>query len=170
MKTKIKNIIMALVIFFIGVSLILGSYVWFLNKMRRVQVGTARPTFPYSDYSLDELNKLYPQYIENTVPTTQTPEQTHEKFVAALKKGDLDEAVKCCVVEGNKAKMTELLESVKQKNMWNIMLGDISDIKKDVELGDRVGYIYSGTYKGEKIGNTIMFSKDSQGVWLIESL
>ncbi|KKQ40650.1 MAG: hypothetical protein US58_C0014G0012 [Candidatus Magasanikbacteria bacterium GW2011_GWA2_37_8] len=47
----------------VGAVMIFAGYGWFLNRMARVDTGTARPTFPYRDYSLEELNKLYPQYI-----------------------------------------------------------------------------------------------------------
>jgi len=90
----------------VGAVMIFAGYGWFLNRMARVDTGTARPTFPYRDYSLEELNKLYPQYITyDDVPTIQTPEQTHQKFIEALKREDFDEAARCCFKEGDEERV-----------------------------------------------------------------
>lgn len=170
-KTRWGLLIILIIIFFGGFLGIIFGYRWFLNKMRRVDAGTARATFPYSDYSDEELNKLYPQYIENKAPTIQSPEQTHELFVTALKKGDFDEAVKCCFREGDQAKMKESLEEIKTKGLLTEMIEDLNRnfVKESMDYNLAI-YSFSTLKNNEQYGHRINFIKNSQGVWLIESL
>ena len=170
MENKKRAILMGLAVFFIVAVLFLAGFVWYKNKMLRVAAGTARPNFPFFDYSQDELNKMYPQYVENTAPTIQTPEQTHAKFVEALKKSDFDEAVECCVVEDMRTKMKEMLGSVRNRGKLELMINDIRDIEQENMYNVKATYIYGGTYNGEKVANFMVFRKDINGVWLIESL
>ena len=97
MRTKI--LVFLLVISIIVIVCISAFYGWFLFQRDRIITGTARSYFPYTDYSVDQLYKMYPQTMNENVVTTQTPEQTHAKFIAALKAQDFDEAVKCCFFE-----------------------------------------------------------------------
>lgn len=153
-----------------GVVVIFVSYNWFLQKQKRVLNGTARPDFPYSDYSDSELERLYPHDAENTAPTVQSPEETHRKFLIALKEENFDEAVSCCFREGDRASMKEFLMGLKTKGQLNLMMSDIREIYKDNMGSMTATYIYAGTYKGEKVGNTLDFIKTSNGYWYIESL
>ncbi len=170
---RIWVVIVAFLVLVVGGAGVFFGYSWFLGKQARVLSGTARPKFPYRDYSIEELNKLYPQELNVDVPTTRTPEETHALFVAALKKGDFDEAVNCCFRSGDRAKTLEFLNGVKQKGMLDLMIGDITrDFEKDMMLDTMATYVFSGTGpKGEKnMAGTMHFRKNSEGIWYIESL
>ena len=158
-------------IFILGVGLIFCGYWWFLGKQARVLSGTARANFPYRDYSTEELNQLYPQYFNENVPTVRSPEVTYTLFVAALKKGDFDEAVNCCFRAGDRAKTLEFLNGVKQKGMMDLMIGDITrDFKQDMMLDTMATYVYNGTLNSQRSGGMMTFRKSSDGIWYIESL
>lgn len=171
LSDKTLKIIIAMAVVVLGVSFILGGYIWFDKKQRRVLAGTARPTFPYSDYSIDELNKLFPQYLNEDVATTQTPEETYGKFITALKAENFEEAARCCFRGGDQEKMINAFKNIKQKGQLSAMIKDLdTKIEKDW-LGDNKGsYSYTVIKDGEKYGEYISFIKNSQGVWLIESL
>ncbi len=155
---------------FLTLVAIFGAYSWFLGKQARVLSGTARSDFPFSDYSRNELERLYPQYPENLAPNIQTPEQTHAKFLAALKKEDFDEAVNCCFRVGDRERIKEFLFGIKSKGMLPLMINDIKEIHKDLENSWEATYVYSGTSKGEKIANFMIFTKTTAGIWYIKSL
>lgn len=167
---RTKTSVFLLIITIAVIACISAFYGWFLIQSDRIATGTAKPYFPYSDYSIDELNKMYPQTMNENVVTTQTPEQTHTKFISALKAQDFDEAVKCCFFEGDwsKAKMT--LEKVQSSGGLSTMIKDIEKIDKELLLDTVASYSYATTENGEKIGHTINFVKDENGVWRIKSL
>jgi len=171
-KTRFSVIILAIVIFVLGLVLIIGGYAWFIRKQARVLAGTARSNFPYSDYSLAELNQMYPQYIDYSgVADKQTPEQTHALFLSALKKGDFDAAVNCCFREGDRVKEKEFLNGVKEKGMLNLMISDLNrDFKKESVFNNKASYSYSVIINGRKVAGGLNFIKASDGIWYIESL
>ncbi len=164
-----KKFFIWLLVLVLGVVLIFSAYSWFLNKQERVLNGTARPDFPYSDYSTVELNQLYPQEPENNAPTVQSPEQTHAKFLAAVKKGDFDEAVNCCFREGDRVGMKAHLEDLKNKGLLGVMLSDIKEIRKDYEDSWTRTYVFSGISKGEKTAGFLEFIKTTSGIWYLKS-
>jgi len=169
MTTK-KTIILVVIILVVGVIAFLGS-IWVQNKMLKVKYGSARSNFPYTDYTQEELNKMYPQQIENNALTTQTPEQTHAMFVAALKKGDFDEATKCCFVEGDRVKIKEGLNKIKNDGTLPQMIKDLdTEIKLNVLTGSKATYDYFVKNDDKNMASGITFLKDENGVWLIESL
>ena len=175
MSQKLKTALIALLILIAGMLFVLGAYSWFLNKRGRVEAGTARPTFPYSDYSFEELNKLYPQFVNENVTTTQTPEQTHRIFVDNLKKGDLNEAVECCFVKEEWADMKSGLQRVKEKGELNAMVADLdteirNDLNYKLNKDASATYFYSSDRGGKQIGSSIDFIKSTKGIWLIKSL
>jgi len=155
---------------FLVLLAIFGSYSWFLGKQARILSGTARPDFPFSDYSREQLEKMYPQDPENLAPNIQTPEETHAKFLAALKKEDFDEAVNCCFRVGDRDKMKQFLLGVKNKGLMSVMMNDIKEIHKDTENSWEATYIFSGTLKGEKVAGHLEFIKTTTGIWYIKSL
>lgn len=167
---KKKNIFIWLAILILGIVFIFSSYHWFQKKQIRVLNGTARPEFPYNDYSDAELQKMFPHDVENNAPVVQTPEETHAKFIAAVKAGNFDEAVNCCFREGDRVKMKDFLNGLKKKGQINLMLSDIKDIHKDNENSWEATYVYSGTSNGEKVGSFMTFIKTTSGYWYIESL
>ncbi|MBI4992939.1 MAG: hypothetical protein HZC26_02275 [Candidatus Magasanikbacteria bacterium] len=151
--------------------LIFFSFAWVMNRQDLVLAGLAKPFFPYFKYSQEELNKLYPQYINADVATTQSPEETHKLFVSKLKEGDLNGAVECCFVRGGQKDMKESLEHIKKDGLLPKMASDLDTIIKKISLdSSRAVYSYSVLKVDQNFGHRINFIKNSQGVWLIESL
>ncbi|OGH71745.1 MAG: hypothetical protein A2921_00070 [Candidatus Magasanikbacteria bacterium RIFCSPLOWO2_01_FULL_43_20b] len=151
--------------------LIFFSFAWAMNRQNLVLAGLAKPFFPYFKYSQEELNKLYPQYINVDVATTRSPEETHKKFVEKLKAGDLNGAVECCFVRGKWEAQKQFFQGVKDKKLWDVMMRDLdTKIQQNLLLDTMATYSYTGVSDGGKYGHTISFIKNSQGVWLIESL
>lgn len=170
MRTKILVILLTVsIIFIVCISTFYG---WFLIKQDRIITGTAKPYFPYNDYSTDELNKMYPQTMNENVATTQSPEQTHAKFITALKQGDFDEAVECCFFESDWMKMKTGLEKVREKGNLDVMIGDLVLITQQTMFDTMATYNYDVTTdtKGTKGIGSIDFVKDEKGVWRIKSL
>ena len=151
--------------------LIFFSFSWTMNRQDLVLAGLAKPFFPYFKYSQDELNKLYPQYINVDVATTQSPEETHKKFVEKLKAGDLNGAVECCFVKGGWGEQKKSFQGVKDKGLWDVMVKDLDTEIRQNYVGDtEMTYGYLAKSDGGELGHIISFIKNSQGVWLIESL
>ena len=170
-KTRWSVVLVALVVLVLAGGSIIWCYGWFLGRYQRMLNGTASASWPFADRSISELNKLYPQNIENTAPTKQSPEQTHQLFVDALKRGDFDAAVNCCFREGDRARMKTMLEGVKSKGLIGQMVGDLSGaITENVKTDSRATYNYSITENGKNFINMISFLKTSDGIWYIESL
>jgi hypothetical protein len=152
-------------------GLILGGYAWFLGKMERVKNGTAKPNFPYSDYSLAELNDLYPQTLNEKVQTTQTPEQTFAKFISAVKAGDFTTASECCFKESKQAEIITGLKKLQASGKLSEMLNDLSGgIKPDFVGDTKATYLFTSLKGGDQVAGGITFIKNSQGAWLIDSL
>lgn len=170
--TMRKNIAIWLGVVVLALFAIFSAYSWFLGKQARVLSGTARPDFPFSDYSKAQLEAMYPQNPENLAPNIQTPEETHAKFLAALKKEDFDEAVNCCFRVGDRERMKEFLLGVKSKGMLPLMMSDIKEIRKDKDTENswETTYIFTGTLGKEKIANFMIFTKTTSGIWYIKSL
>lgn len=153
--------------------LILYAYVWVYDRLDLVNKGHARPTFPYSRYSQEELNKMYPQYVNVNVVTTQTPEETHKIFIEKLKAQDIDGAVECCFVRGDWGKMKDLFVDVREKKYWDIMIKDLDtkiDINPSLSWETRAVYSYTAVSDGGEYGHNLNFIKNNQGVWLMEAL
>lgn len=172
MTRHFKFSLLVIFIFIFGLFLVFGGYGWFLNKQERVLNGLARPNFPYRDYNQEELNDLYPQYVDySNVPDKQTPEQTHQKFLAALKKKDFTEAVSCCFREGDRERMKSGLERLNDSGELIQMIKDLdTDIKLDLNGDTMKTYSYFAVRNSKKLGATIEFIKNSNGIWYIKSL
>jgi len=165
-KTFVVVIIIIAVVLLVG-----GGAVWYKNAQEYVKRGLAKSDFPYTKYSQDELNSLYPQYVENNTPTTQTPEETHKKFVEALKKQDFEEAVGCCVVESERKDLKESLLQIKNDNLLSKMISDLDVNLKQLSIdSSKAVYSYNTFKDGKQYGHKVYFLKDSKGVWLVESL
>ena len=147
-----------------------GSWAWFNAQQERVLLGLAKPDFPYGDYSQEELNTMYPQYVENNAPTIQSPEQTHQLFLTALKKGDFDEAVKCCFREGDRERMKNVLGGLNNSQLFEVISELDAEIKPDNINNWRSIYFYSVLRQGEKYKEYLTFIKSQNGIWYIESL
>lgn len=154
----------------IGLFLILVGVNWYLIKQKEVRIGMARPDFPYARYSQDELNKMYPQYVNENVPTRVTPEETYAKLIAALKAGDLEEASRQFVAE-KQGEWLKSLEKIKEDGLLDDMIRDLDKKLEKVYLDKTMGQYRVGVMiEGEKWANDINFIKDSNGDWKIKSL
>mgnify|MGYP001558966946 CR=1 FL=1 len=154
----------------IGLFLILVGVNWYLIKQKEVRLGMAKPSFPYTKYSQDELDKMYPQYPNENVATRVTPEQTYAKLIAALKAGDWEEASLQFTAE-KQGEWLESLKKIKEDGLMGQMIGDLDkDLKKVMMDYSIATYSISILKDGEKWGNNIDFIKDSNGDWKIKSL
>jgi hypothetical protein len=165
-KKRFWSIVFYYLLLVLGLGLILGGYVWYLNKQNLVRLGLCRSNFPYAKYSLEELENLYPQYPNEKVATVQTPEQTYAKFIAALKKGD---------VEGVMVNFTERkYKEYKESFSNDIKNNKLEETKKlfDRKLILRNQSDVSASYYLENLEHKyfIEFVKGVNGIWKIDSL
>lgn len=165
-KTFVK-IILYYLLFVIGLLLILGGYVWYLNRQHLVQLGLCRSNFPYTKYSVEELEKMYPQYPNEKVATVQTPEQTYAKFIEALKKGDVEGVSK--LFYGVKYTDYEKIFEEKKKNN---SLGDLlKTLDSKLILNSKSETLAQYRLENKDNNNYIIeFIKDIDGIWKIDSL
>lgn len=106
LKDKKYTIILTLV-----VLIVIGymGFKWYEEKMKLVEWGAADPKFPYHEYSLLELVRVKPvgdfndedrarfeQELRN-LPTRTTPKETFDRYIQALKDGDIEKALDCCI-------------------------------------------------------------------------
>lgn len=170
MTTKKKIWICVAVFVFITIIVILYSLGQIIYRLERVNEGLASPDFPYRDYTMEELGRLYPHEKEiNEIPTTRTPEETHKLFMDYLKKEDFKNAAECCFRDGDWEEMEGFLYNVKEGGYLDTMISDLEIIEGDFrDQYDTASYNFLGTYKGVKIKNEIKFIKNSQGIWLME--
>ncbi|PIT88057.1 MAG: hypothetical protein COU29_03525 [Candidatus Magasanikbacteria bacterium CG10_big_fil_rev_8_21_14_0_10_36_32] len=169
MTIKPKFVVVSLLFCLLGVAAIFYFSYWFNLKQDRVLIGLADSHFPYPDYTTEELENLYPQNPNENVVTVQTPEQTHAKFITALKAGDITGAVECCVVREEWSRMKTRLLDINKNKKIGMMLADIETIEIEMILPTTAVYTYRITAQGQKFGNSMVFNKNSKGVWLIES-
>lgn len=165
-KKHFLKIILYYFVFVIGLVLILGGYVWYLNKQNLVRLKLARPEFPYARYSVEELEKMYPQYPNENVATVQTPEQTYAKFIEALKKGDVEGASKQFVAK-DEGKWLDVFKKIKENNLLNEYLQDYNKSLQKI-------FVYNTFAQFSiiinNVGRPVDFVKDPEGIWKIESL
>jgi len=104
LKDRKYTIILAIVI--LGALVFVGVK-WYEGRMKLVERGVADPKFPYHEYSLLELVRVKPvgdfnnedrakfeQELKN-LPTKTTPKETLDKYIQALKDGDIERALDC---------------------------------------------------------------------------
>ena len=146
--------------------LILAIYFWFVNKQERVLNGAARAEFPYRDYSISELNKLYPQYMSQGVVTIQTPEETYELLKIFLKKGDTENALN--LFSGKYySKYQEIFVQAKKNNKLDELYNKLDS---KIEKSNTDCFETRCTYIMENSQTEIDFVKDEKGVWRIVAL
>lgn len=153
------------------VLLVIGGYLWFAQSQLFVKAGLAQNKFPFKMYTAFELSGMYSQDPLENIATTQTPEQTHALFISALRKGDIDDAVECCVLKSEKNIIKKELERIKKSDKFMIMLKDIENISStnDQDNESKRVFTYFIEDKGEKFGQSFIFQKNLDGVWMIES-
>ncbi|MFA5062298.1 MAG: hypothetical protein WC526_04080 [Patescibacteria group bacterium] len=149
---RIKFFLAAVLLLVIGTAGVFFGYGWFINKQSKVATDTTGQ-----------------QIINQDVLTAQTPEQTHAKFISALKDGNINAAVECCFREGDWESQKQFIQGVVSRGQLGLMVSDLDKITPDVVGDSKATYVYAGTSNGQKITNFITFIKNSQGVWLIES-
>jgi len=168
MSNKKKGILAALVLI-IGVLLILMVAGWMLERQELVAEGLAKSKFPYVKYSQEELIKIYGTGEPSDIMTTQSPEQTHAIFISHLKEGEIDEAVECCFRRGDWDETKAFFERVKNEDKFDVMVSDLTEIKKGMMFDATATYLYSGTkVGGEKGGGILEFIRDNAGKWFIK--
>ena len=167
---KKKPIVISITVFLFCILLIFAAYGWFLSRQEQVTKGLAKPKFPYRNYSISEMKKMFPQYLNEGVETTQTPEETHKKFMTMLKKSDFDEAIKCCVLPGKQIEIRKIVDGAKKKGMFNLMINDLNKINRESMSDTLATYTYQGTSGNKKSTGFMMFTKDQRGTWLINRL
>lgn len=168
MNKKTKTILLINGVLII-ILLIIGFYLWFAQSQLFVKAGLAKKEFPYKLYTTFELQGMYSQEPLENVTTTQTPEQTHALFISALRKGDIDGAVECCVVKSNQEKMREKLNRIKDVDNFMLMVRDIENIEKEADFESKKTYSFYIEEEGVKYGQIMAFQKNFDGVWMIES-
>ncbi|KKQ27909.1 MAG: hypothetical protein US42_C0004G0048 [Candidatus Magasanikbacteria bacterium GW2011_GWC2_37_14] len=158
-----KNFLVTIIII-VAVLLVGGGVTWYKNCQEYVKRGLAKNTFPYTKYNQDELNSLYSQYPLENVATTQTPEQTYQKFREYLKNQDIDGALSL-IFERYRAEYKKAFEKAKNEGKVLELYKALPETLQKVSCYDTIC-----TYK---IGNKdveVEFVKNLQGVWLIESI
>jgi len=168
--TKKKRGFLVALILIIGVLFILTFAGWMLEKQDLVAEGLAKSKFPYVKYTQEELLEIYGEHDITDAKTTQTPEQTHKLFMYHLKAGEIDEAVECCFRRGDWEETKVFINGVKDSGKYDIMVSDLTEIRKGMMFDATATYLFSGTKDdGAKGGGTVEFIKDSTGKWLIKN-
>ena len=177
MKIKGRKTILIILLLLTIITSIIGKVYfdkWLEVKMKKIEFGLAEPTFPFRDYTQEELNKMYPQIKNADVPTRTTPEETYAKFRQALKENNLQMAIEQLSREseryGENVKVLE--ESFKKREFQNLYEHFPQKIEKVYMYETIAQYeyeFYSLEYRRTLIGS-ISFIKDSNGDWKIDSL
>jgi hypothetical protein len=140
--------------------------------MQKVQLGLAEPTFPYRDYSQEELNKMYPQIKYADVPTRITPEETYAKFRQALKENNLEMAIEQLSKESERYRenVDDLTQAYKENRFYELYQSYPKEILQET-ISETLAQFYFN-YKENDIRKThfINFIKDANGDWKLDSL
>jgi len=165
-RARRLTILVLILVFVLGIFWLVVGYGWFLQKQERVANGVANPKFPYRDYTLEELNTMYPQYLNVDVPTTQIPEETYTKLKQFLAEENLDQAVGL-FSERNRDTYSKLFES----NLRNNRFGELrSKLENTIIKKENDCTVVRCVYIMAESKSEINFTKNSDGKWLIESL
>lgn len=168
MKNKVKKIVGYYLLLLVGLLLILVGYVWFVSRQNLIRLNLAQPNFPYTRYSDEDLEEKFPQYPNEKVETTQTPEQTYAKFIEALKKGDV-EGVAENLTERNKEQYKEYLLNMIKINKLNELIIRLDKKIYKIDLYNAIAN-YSFQENRKDGDSLIEFVKDGHGIWKIDSL
>ncbi|MCG2699342.1 hypothetical protein L6251_02935, partial [Candidatus Parcubacteria bacterium] len=145
---------------------------WTESKMRKVALGLAESSFPYRDYTEQELAKMYPQIKYADVPTRVTPEETYAKFRQALKENNLELAIEQLSRESEKYKENvDVITKVYNENRFNEIYETYPEDIWRGTFGESIGQLcYKQKHEdGEFIGCS-SFTKDANGDWKLDSL
>lgn len=150
------------------------GFKWFGIKMDRVDLGLAKPNFPYIDYTGEELEELFPQIRYANVPTRVTPEETYAKFRQALKENDLEMAIEQIGKESGKYEdvvetLTDFYNNDKFIELFSYYPKEINQYNMYESIAQYEFEYYSVEYKQNLIGS-INFIKNSNGDWKLSNL
>lgn len=158
------------ILFIVFCAAFLWGGIWLERRLVRVRDGVAKPTFPFADYSDDELRVIMPFAFEDAlsrVPTRTPPEVTLKKFLDAMKKGDIDTAADQFVAKEREKWKTFLL-GVQKKGMVGLMLKDLATAEKISQTDSLAQFDYTAVRNGKKIAGSVYFIKNTQGDWTID--
>jgi len=175
MKIKDRKTILIIFLLLTIITSIIGKVYfdkWLEVKMKKIEFGLAEPTFPFRDYTQEELNKMYPQIKNADVPTRTTPEETYAKFRQALKENNLQMAIEQLSRESERyGENVEFLKKVYNKGELERGLEDYPENVWRENFGESRGSLcYEQQIKGEGFIGCISFIKDSNGDWKIDNL
>lgn len=146
--------------------------VWWPMKQAQIGLGLASSKFPWRSYTLEELNKMYPQIKNADVPTRITPEETYAKFREALRTNDLELALEQLSKESksyldNKAD----IEEAYQEKKFSVIYAEYSENLEKTYMYESIAQYYFIENKNtKKTIYPINFIKDSSGDWKMDSL
>jgi hypothetical protein len=163
---KKKPIVISITVFLFCILLIFAAYGWFLSRQEQVIKGLAKPKFPYRNYSVSEMKKMFPQYLNEGVKTTQTPEQTYTKFREYIKKGDTESAIKL-LYGPYKNEYKRVFNDTKAKGELNKIY---NDLEEKIIRDEKNCYNTACMYMMKTSKSTVGFIKDGKGIWLITNL
>lgn len=143
---------------------------WFNYRQAMVADMMAKPSLPYSQYTMSELDKKFPQTLNKDVATERSPEQTHGLMLSHLKKNEFKQAVQCCFVDDVKEIYEKLFVEVEKNNLTETMVADLEIIKEIFRGQTLATYSYEATLADKKVTNIIEFVKDDRGIWLIKKI
>ncbi len=165
-------IVSGFIVFIIFCAALLVGGIWLEKRLELVRRGEAKPDFPFAEYKEEELRAIMPFAFHDAIdriPTRVTPEETLQKFIEAMKKGDIDTAVNQ-FVEKDRVGWKQFLIEVKKKKMVNLMINDLQTARQGL-TGDSVRtFNYIGTNGNKKVGSQVDFEKDTSGDWKIKNL
>jgi len=154
LENKKFTIILVLIIL---ILIICAGYMWYEDKMNLVEIGLAKPNFPFRKYNLLELARQgkitdYTPELEAAVknlPTRTTPKESLKNYIQALKNEDIENALDCCVrkelyhshgfeysyeiKESEKSYLSKIKEEGKLKGMIEYLEKALANISWDIE-------------------------------------
>ena len=105
----------------------------------------------------------------------QTPEETFDLFISALKKGDTDLASKYFVLQKQESWKKSFGELQKNQDFYAQMISELEFARdnhnKRIENDDKIAFVYQvDAGNGTKSGIKIIFEKYPSGIWKISLL
>jgi len=167
-----KIIIIGLMVIILAAALGIGLNIWTTKKMDKVALGLARPDFPYTDYTEEELSEMYPQIKYADVPTRISPEETYAKFRQALKEDNLEMAIEQLSKDSKRyGENKEALTQAHKEGKFSEALDYYPEkVEKESIAESMTSYYYFRERSGTKIKTHISFIKDANGDWKLDSL
>ncbi len=169
---KNRKFIFLLILLILTASFCVGI-VWYKNKINLINKGLAKSSFPYHEYSMEELweQGKWPEEDKiKDIPTKRTSEQTYSEFRNALENNDIEKASKY-FLPWEQNEMEKRLKQIKEQELLEQMLSDLPKKINNLET-NRISawYEYTISRNGKKYIEIISFVKDLNGDWRIKSL